>query len=356
MNYKELIDETSKKLQNYSFDDEYYQGIYDKAIERLDSSYREGVNSINSEYKAARNRATGENALATKSLQQDLAARGLARSGESAMLSINQSLALNNTLADLARAALKSKSELVAGFNKDLSALEKEKADRILSAAEKDKQSLNDRLTHLESLNEDRQQHLESLSADRTAHLEKLEADRDKWMAEYELELLKENNRVKENEKGNGESKGEGGNATELTPELSPERTALNIIESCDLLEDHIYGEFSQSRVRHALARLVCTMGLSPEYTQEVMHVLCSRGYDGQFDINMATSKYAKWAYGTYIHHYNAKYEDLVNSGFTKKEARYMGDVVGRGEATLLMQKLGLSEEETNQINKLLWD
>jgi len=43
MSYKELIDETNKKLSDYSFNDEYYQGIYNKAIERLDSSYREGV-------------------------------------------------------------------------------------------------------------------------------------------------------------------------------------------------------------------------------------------------------------------------------------------------------------------------
>jgi len=368
MSYKELIDETNKKLSDYSFNDEYYQGIYNKAIERLDSSYREGVRAINAEHNAARHKAVGENALATKSLQQELATRGLARSGESAMLSINQSLALRNTLAALARETLKAKSELTAGFNKDLSALEKEKADKILSAAEKDKQSLYDRLTHLESLDADRKEHLENLAANRTEHLESLAADRDKWLANYELELLKETNRAKEKDKelglkesAAGNSKGEAtednGDGTQLiSPELSPERTANYIIQTCALEEDYIFGDFAQGRVRHNFAKLVCTMGLSEEYTKEVMHVLCSRGFNGQFDIEIATGKNFKLVYATYIQYYNDKYNDLVESGFDKIEARRMGEIVGRGNAEILMQKLGLSDHETKEIKKLLWD
>ena len=176
MDYNKLIEETTSKINNYTFDDEFYNDIYSKAKERLDTAYNESLDALTTDYKAEKRRVVGDNALATKSLQEELAHRGLAHSGESALLSINQSIALRNTVAELARAAIKSRSDLSSSYNKELASLEQEQANIKSAAMEKDKAALNDRL----------------------AHLENLQADKEKWAADYSLELMKENNRVKE--------------------------------------------------------------------------------------------------------------------------------------------------------------
>lgn len=345
MDYNKLIEETTNKINNYTFDDGFYNDIYNKAKERLDTAYNDSLWALNTDYKAERRKAIGDNALATKSLKEELASRGLAHSGESAMLSINQSLALRNTVSDLARAAIRSRSELSSAYNKELSALEKEHANLKLSAMEKDKASLNDRLAHLESL----------------------QADKEKWSANYALEVLKENNRVKEKEAereaaknsvsvGEKEESTEKGGLPEITPSTAPAKAAESIINRfAPKGTKVIKGYTVQSNVRKELARLVCTMGLSKAYTQELIYVLSSYGFDGDFDIDVAASKNLKWLYGAYQQGYKEKYDYLVSQKVKASEAKVEADAAGKKKMAELAEKLNLSKYEIDRINSYIW-
>lgn len=347
MDYNKLIEETTNKINNYSFDDKLYDGIYSKAKERLDGSYIEGIKSVNAEYKAARRKAVGDNALATKSLQQELATRGLARSGESAMLAINQSLALRNTVADIARAAIKSRAELVSGYNKELTALEKEQAALTASAAEKDKAALNDRLSHLESL----------------------QADKEKWQADYSLELLKENNRVQEKKDEIARQEAErdqaaanvkppeGSGFPEITPTTTPLKTAESIMYSCGVFEDDKINTYrSQDKIRRELTRITCTMGLSPEYIKDVLHVLVLHGFEStDFDINTATGKTLKWINATYENTYNEEYNRLIAEKKGINEAHSGADKLAKTKMYEFIDSLNLSKREEELISEHIW-
>lgn len=350
MDYNKLIEETRNKIKSYSFDDEIYKGIYDAAKERLESSYKEGLRVLDQEHKANRRKAIGANAAQTKSLREELAARGLARSGESAALSLNQSIALQNTVADLALGALKSKAELSGTHAEKLSALEKEQADRTVEGAEKEKEALADRLQHLENLS----------------------ADKEKWQADYNLEVLKETNRAKEaaakleaeSLKGTGTSAG--GKNGELpstgypsvTPKMPAEDVAKNLMEMAyvNISEgERIYTDYAQDKIRHELARLVVTSGLSKEYTEEVVLRLKTYGFDGDFDVDFATSKTFKWIYAAWRNAYDEKYRAQAYLGSSSSVCDVTASKYAREAVRAYIAKLHLTDHEKLQLSKLYW-
>lgn len=369
MDYKLLIEETKNKINGYTFDDTIYKGIYEQAKVHLDNANRAERAAIDYDHKAARRSTVGENALATKSLQEDLAARGLARSGESAMLKVNQALSLRNSLNELARAAMQSKASLNASYNKQLADLEADLADKKTAAAESEKAALNDRL----------------------AHLEALQADKEKWQADYNLELYKENNRVKElkdaiaraeaekaeqkdeaekaEQKAEAEKESNSGSGTdteekalptgslipENTPSISAERTAQNILTACRIEEGRIYGNKQQQKVRRELAKLICTQGLSKEYAEDVLFALVSYGFEGNFDIGVASSKTLKWIYGTYDGTLWEEKAKLMRYGASEGEAYAQAREMAMMKMLEFMESLNLDTYTLDQISGMLW-
>ncbi len=347
MDYKKLIDETRNKIENYSFDDDIYKGIYDAAKEKLDSAYKEGLNTVDSEHKTNRRKAIADNAVQTKSLREELAARGLARSGESAALSLNQSMALRNTVTELAREALKSKSELRASHAKELAALEQERSDKTVAAAEKEKEALADRLKHLESL----------------------DADKERWQADYNMELIKETNRAKEAaakleaentkaEKAETEEKKDLPTTghTSVTPKTPAEDVAKSLMKLAHVGEgERIYSEYAQTQIRHQLARLVVTSGLSKEYTNEVLLQLKMYGFDGDFDVEFATGKTFKWIYAAWKNAYDEKYRAQAYLGSTHTVCDNAASVYARQAVREYIAKLHLTDYEKLQLSKLYW-
>lgn len=343
MDYKKLIEETTDKIKNYSFDDELYDGIYSKAKERLDNAYVEGIRAVNDTYKAEKRKAVGDNALETKSLQQELATRGLALSGESAMLSLNQSMALRNNIAEIARAAIQSRRELVSGYNKDLTQLEKEQAQDKANAVTKDKEALGDRLEHLE----------------------KLQADEKKWQADYALGLLKEENRAKEaalalEAKNTAKDETTGGFPV-LVPKTSASQMAEKIMTSCGLVktkyedEIRIYTPHANNAIRRAVVKEACVLGLDREYLKNVIHVLMGHGFDGNIDLDIACGKPLKWIYAAYLTAYDEEYYRLLKKDWTENDAAADAKRYAKKKMNEFMETLNLNEYEQNKINDYLW-
>ena len=368
MDYKLLIEETKNKINNFTFDDSIYKGIYEQARAHLDNANNAERAAIDHDHQAARRSTVGENALNTKSLQEDLAARGLARSGESAMLKVNQALSLRNSLNELARSAMKAKASLNADYNKQLANLETDLANRKTAAAENEKAALNNRLQHLEGL----------------------QADKEKWQADYNMELYKENNRVQElkdsiareeaekakaeeekakeeanKENANGNTSGGTETEAELptgsvipenTPSISPAQTAENILRACWIDNYDIYGNKANKRVRKELAKLICTQGLSREYAEDVLYVLSTYGFEGNFDMGIATSKTLKWIFGVYDSTLWDEKARLMNEeGYDENAAYYKAKDTAHKKMVAFIEKLNLDTYTLNQINNMLW-
>lgn len=354
MDYNSLINETKDKINNYSFDGDLYDEIYSKAKERLDSALKTQTDAINAELDIASRAAIGQNALSTRSLQEELATKGLARSGESAMLRINQNVSLKNALAKLSGDALRAKAELGVAHGDKLNALDTDIAKQKTAAMEKEKGELNDRLAHLENLKE----------------------EHDKWKADYNLELYKENNRKEEAkaaaeraeaalkqaqsqiQSGTQEDKvqASGNEHFNITPATSAEKTAANLMSACNIREGkRISGVAQQNEIRRMLARLVCTSGLSVKYTQDVVYYLKLKGFDGDFDIGIATGKELKWIYGAYETTYHDVYARCKNNGMSNKGAAISAEMDAKESMLKFIASLKLNDYEIREISKLLW-
>ena len=173
MDYQSLISDIKDDIDNYSFDDSEYQKIYDRAFNDLQTGYDEQRRALAHGYYNERRRATGDNALNPRNAAEQLAEKGLARSGESADLLIGQNIALTNRLSELAEGHTAARAELLGNYSKQKAELGKEMAQQMTDAAAADKENLYDRLAHLEILN---------------ANAEKLEAEKEQWQAELDAE------------------------------------------------------------------------------------------------------------------------------------------------------------------------
>ncbi len=130
MDYKELIELTKKALESYSQADEELEALYRQAKERNQKSYELSKQQLAEQYYENRNQAAAKAQLDAKNMHEFLAARGLASSGESVQAKIDSNMALNNTLASLAKENMRALTEL------EKAKLEKEN-ELDLSLAEK---------------------------------------------------------------------------------------------------------------------------------------------------------------------------------------------------------------------------
>jgi len=255
---------------------------------------------------------------------------------------------LKNALAKLSGDALQAKAKLGVEHGDKLNTLDTDIAKQKAAAMEKEKSELNDRLAHLESLKE----------------------DHDKWTADYNLQLYKENNR-KEEAKAAAEREAaalkqvqtQSGGTTEkgnwpfsITPATGAEKTANNIMVACKVAQDkRINGKPQQDEIRRMLAKLVCTSGLSVEYTQDVLYYLKLKGFDGDFNIGIATSMELKWIYAAYETTYQDVYAKCKNNGMSDKAAQISATMDAKESMVDYMISLRLNEHEIREINKLIW-
>ncbi|MBR6593897.1 MAG: hypothetical protein IKK83_01755 [Clostridia bacterium] len=369
MDYKKLIDEVKSEIDSYTSDDTVFGDIYQKAKDSLKSAYDTEAAQLSENYAHDRQRLAGDNALDTKNLSEALAARGLARSGESALLRVNQAISLGNALASLARAKTEAEAELLSGHNKELAELEKamaaEKADMTMA----DKSNLYDRLMQLERLRADS----ESSAADRAAAERKwraeLEAEEKEWRAKLEAELMLEGL------KNNGAADGDGdtdaptvnvggssssGSASSgdvyddgITPSVSAMTVANNIVKR------HVdrYGnldDYSKEYIYKELASLIVETNMSKKYATAVFTALKSLGFDEDFPVDIAIMPYFKDIYDRYNRILNSQYELRIERGMNSNDAFFFARDVAKTSVEEIIDQYNINLPNTRKIFKML--
>ncbi|MEG2004100.1 MAG: hypothetical protein RR057_05825, partial [Clostridia bacterium] len=105
----------------------------------IQNSYSQSLAMLKSSYENEKNSAAAKSMLDAKNTDQFLAARGLAKSGESVQEHINSNLSLNNTLSSLANSNINAGVQLAKSKDSALSSIEKSEAEH---AAEKEKSEI----------------------------------------------------------------------------------------------------------------------------------------------------------------------------------------------------------------------
>jgi len=240
MDYDAIINETKKMLENYSSVNDELEELYRRAKEKNTLSYEDAKKSLDRQYKEDRNAAVTKGLMDEKDMQQFLAARGLAASGESVQAKIDSGLSVNNALAALSGENL-----------------------RALSALEQDRLSTESKLdTELagKKLEQERWEH--ELAA-RLVQLEQSEAAS-----------------TKSSTSGSGNTPDESSNRTEnsFVPQISAKEMAKNIISAYSS-GGRIYSNLQKSQISLYLNDLEKKEGADPAYIKELLVNLKAAGY-----------------------------------------------------------------------------
>lgn len=344
MDYTALINETKKKIDNYTFDDSQYNAIYEAAKEKLTEAYKAGENNINLSLDSEKQQAAGENALATKSLQEALATRGLARSGESSMLKLNQQLSLSNALAKLSSAALQSKNELYAQHQKELAELAADIGQQKATAIENEKSLLYGRLSDLEKLNAEDEERKANLYA----------ASSSSGGGSGGTYKTDDTSGFNPNEALQGFAK-KLTNSDGNTPTMKPEKLAEQIMLNCGVDDGKIRSGNMQNRIYRELVKLAVSSDYSKEYTKEVVDVLRTYGFSIDFDMALVRGEKIKQIYYAYQSNFNSYYTALIRSGFDANAATTRARERAKKYANDYLKALNLSEDEYNKLLNVLW-
>lgn len=342
MDYNSLIEQTKQKLDNYSFDDSAFNDLYTKAQTALNDAYKLEKGVLDSNYRAGKLQATGENALKTKSLSEELATRGLARSGESAMLRINQGISLNNALNTLANSKLAADAQLGVKHNNAIAELEMDFADKKNAAMESDKAALQSRLQHLENLNAQQNEWQAKLYA--SMQLAEKEA-----AAKAEEQKRKDEEKKQEEAESNKKEEGDG----TLIPTVSAATMAKNIVRRYSTNDGYLSAQ-DQNQIYAEFARLISTSNLNTEYAENVLAALRSHGFKHRFNIELAASKHVNTAYNLYSKTWGDMYYGMLKEGAKPTDAS--GAAKAEAEATVhaYLDKIKLNKSDYNQVLLML--
>lgn len=395
MDYKSLIEEAKSKIDNYSFDSSIYDEIYEKAYERLAAAYDNSYNALDTRLSNDRRQAIGSNALQTRSLAEQLFARGLDNSGESGLLRINQAVSLNNALASLEAAAIEAQAELDKEKNLNAFNLEKDINDMKNTAMQADRNRLYDRLSHLEKLESDASQYYSGLAQDDRHFNDQLDFEKQKFKKEFgfkKKELLKESianiNKLIENtagffkNKGDAE-KGNGGSGNKIDalsnedyqaileagmdviavktdtvyedPDVDAKTLAKNIVDSDPICNGHgIYTAVGQDSVYKTLGKLVATNKFSNEYINEMVNYLQSFGFSRYFNTEFLNSNRCHTVFNKYSELEEAYYRSMVSAGKDQYSAMESAKIKAGNDIKTLYKKYNFTADEITIVKEIL--
>ena len=131
--YKKRIEEAKTALAGYSEAEKKLRALYDQAIKNADAAYKAESERVEAQAKKDKTAAAVDTKKLEKNLDQTLASRGLAFSGENAQTALDLSLLLQNRLNDIDADAADKQNTLAIENAEAKQALEEKK----LSSAQK---------------------------------------------------------------------------------------------------------------------------------------------------------------------------------------------------------------------------
>lgn len=137
MAYNDAMNSLKNALNSYSEDEQKLLNLYAKARSNLNERYTANKSALDADYTAKRNEAAADVLREERNLNNLLANRGLAFSGEAAQAKLNSSLSLNDRLSKLARANIDANNALDLGYNDDNLLIDKEESGKLAEIFEK---------------------------------------------------------------------------------------------------------------------------------------------------------------------------------------------------------------------------
>ncbi len=342
MEYKDYIEKAKKYLNN---DDSLasYREYYAKAVNSLDSRHDKAKADINDEYAFDVGRAVTQSRMNSKNIDQYMASRGLARSGEAEQERINENLSLNSSLGELAKEKNKNLREADAEHSSSLLALEKELAEKEYDAKLKNDEnaaSYADRQLAMDQRNEDialdkektasehayneymkrleaeleesaaakTREYEKQKIADERAYNEKLTADerayKDRLIADeraYEKSKIEDERAYAERQKAAKEAEENG----RYTPKQSAESLAKEVVKNYTWSGEKVSSKNDRIKIYDFLEEFRKSSNATDEYINELESALRSMGYKelneaeetARSVVKSARDKYDEWYY-----------------------------------------------------------
>ncbi len=285
--YKTRINEAKAALAEYSDRTEQLMKLYDRAIKNADDAYKAESERIAAQAKKDKNAAATDTLRLEKNLDQKLASRGLAFSGENAQTALDLSLLLQNRLADIDADALDRQADLALQTADTKASLEEKKLAAGAGQAEK-KTELVSKLAGLEK-----------------------EAP-----GETGIGAIGEGGSVSPLKVADGIAS-EIYDAAQtvkqkryLTPAVSAANLAKQMVNTISG-KDHIYGDKQQMGIASLLEQMQAEGELEPSYLKQLLLNLQSLGYEYESGSETASkeSHLKNNATDVYFRNYNRYYK-----------------------------------------------
>ena len=253
--YKKRIEDAKAALAGYSETEKQLRALYDQAIKNADAAYAAERERVEAQAKKDKTAAAVETKRLEKNLDQTLASRGLAFSGENAQTALDLSLLLQNRLADIDADAEDKQTALAIENAGTKAELEEKKLSAEAAQAAK-KTELAAKLAGLESVSEPAQE-ISAVTADG-------KPDPVGTMQAIAGKIYDSAQKVKESHY--------------VTPAISAVNLAKQMVKTVSG-ESVISGEKQQMGITNLLAKMQEEGELEPSYLKQLLLNLQSFGY-----------------------------------------------------------------------------
>jgi len=303
MDYNELIEQTKKALESYSKADTELEELYRQAKERNNKSYELSKNQLAEQYYEDKNQAASRAALSAKDMNEFLAARGLATSGESVQAKLDSNMALNSALSGLAKSNMQSLTELEKQRLEKESELDMSLAEKKLEL-NKQKNTLSDQIEQLKKALENSNKSTDDNKSN---------------------DNNKSTNSDKKNNNGTTDNNKTKDDTTEkpYVPSTSAKDIAKNILETF-ASGGKITTDLQRSQIKKYLQSLVKNDGVDEDYIKDIVFILKTYGYSDISEAYADSVIAAKDAAEYYNKMYNDYYEIYVRGNRTADKASSM--------------------------------
>ncbi len=331
MDYKDYLEEAKKYLEESNPVFDRFEEYYKQAAAGVEDYFSGAEKKLGEDYFEKANQTQADYALASKNIAQNMAARGLSRSGEAEQEAILTGLEKNKSLSTLAAANLEALGNLYKSKNESLLSLEKEHAERQTksddflnslamemaraSLAADEKAESIAREGEKETSRREHEEYLKRLdaelkeaaaSADRAA--KEAEAEKERAFKRETAEMKYEDEKVKE---------------TQKKPSQTPSSLAKTLVGTYSSNGKSVNTAEEKIKLSDYIASLK-ENGVAEDYLAELSMALAAMG----FTEPTATERAAKTIVDDSMSAYNSKYQSYFSLyktlGFFDNKAKSM--------------------------------